>query len=434
MIVHTFPPIGSVGGSIRILKFLKYINELRDDIFCSVITLRDDFVLLNDPHLSEASLEDIPKKNVKIIRTNTLQPRHPLGNKKHGPYDKDRIVQKDKKKSSLPKRLYNFIERNVLIPDYSVLWFPYSIRTALKEIRKNNIEIVYATAPPFSVLLQAAIIKKITKVKLILDVKDDWMHDRRFEGKSGLTKMIETSMERFCVRSSDKVILVTSSSQQDFIKRYPSFKSKFELISNGCDVEEYVKHWEIKRTKNIKFTIVHAGVIATTRDPSGFFRAISELKDEGLISPDNCELKFIGLLPKKATDLILNYDLQKMSNVVDILPRDQFIKTISGADLLLAFNYQIKTLIPGKLYDYWGSRRPVLLIDKTDSMATSFVSENKLGMVRDFQDIEGIKEVIKNNFNIWRTESLGPDIEIKNLYLYDRKNLTAKFIELLDKI
>jgi len=52
MIVHTFPPIGGVGGSIRVVKFLKYINKLRNDIYCAVIKVRDDIVLLNDPHLS----------------------------------------------------------------------------------------------------------------------------------------------------------------------------------------------------------------------------------------------------------------------------------------------------------------------------------------------------------------------------------------------
>ena len=81
MIIHTFPPMGSVGGSIRIVKFLKYINELTKDISVTLITLRDDIVPLNDLHLSGTSLTEVPKDRINIIRTNTLQPRHPYQNK-----------------------------------------------------------------------------------------------------------------------------------------------------------------------------------------------------------------------------------------------------------------------------------------------------------------------------------------------------------------
>ena len=80
MIVHTFPPMGSVGGSIRVVKFLKYITELRNDIYNIVVTLRDDFVLLNDLHLSKVSLNELPQRNIRVVRTNTLQPRHPNPN------------------------------------------------------------------------------------------------------------------------------------------------------------------------------------------------------------------------------------------------------------------------------------------------------------------------------------------------------------------
>ena len=117
MIVHTFPPMGSVGGSIRILKFLKYITELRKDIFCTIVTLRDDFILLNDPQLAHISLEEVPQKNVKIIRTNTLQPRHPKSNKIDNEPTTSRETQTNNKNriKQIIKIVYNFIEKNILI-------------------------------------------------------------------------------------------------------------------------------------------------------------------------------------------------------------------------------------------------------------------------------------------------------------------------------
>ncbi len=436
MLVHTFPPIGSVGGSIRIIKFLKYINELRQDFNSTIITVKDNFVLLNDMQLAHASLSEIPQ-NVKIIRTNTFQPRHPNSLKVN---DETNTVEKNniRKSKSIKffiKKTYKTLEKNFLIPDYGILWFPFSIKAALSEIKKNNIDIIYATAPPFSVLLQAALIKKITKKKLVLDIKDDWMHMTRFnDNPRALQRKLEIRMERFCVNHADKVILVTESSLNDFIRRYPKQKDKFVLITNGCDVSEYKNYWIQQFADNKKFTIIHSGVMTSTRNPSGFFKAIKELKEEKIISPKNFNMKFIGHIPQNIVEMIEKEDLNEIISSCAPLEREDYIRTISKANLLVAFNYQIKTLIPGKLYDYWGSRKPILLIDLPDSTAAKFVEKNKIGNVREFKDSSGIKTIINKYFELWSKGLQVPLNDIDNLSLYDRKELTRRLIDVFDKM
>lgn len=438
MLVHTFPPLGSVGGSIRIIKFLKYINMLRPDIFSTIITLRDDIVLLNDFPLAKVSLNEIPQNNIKIIRTNTLQLRHPNPRKT----DKiDEIGNSSSKKSknylkNALKNLYKFFEKYFLIPDYSILWFPFSIKTACREIKQNKIEIIYATAPPFSVLIQAAIIRKLTDTKLILDIKDDWVYNTKFLSKSFIIKYIESKLERFSVKNADRVILVTQRSYDDFCKRFPRIKEKFSLITNGCDIEEYEPYWKVKYKKSSKFRFIHSGIIANSRNPNGFFDALVELKEEGLISCENFIFKFIGELNDDLKNTIVQKRLNDIIFINKPLEREEYIKEISNTDLLLAFNYQIKTLIPGKIYDYWGSRRPILLIDSFDSIAAELVHGNKLGTVKQFDDINGIKEVIRYYFNLWDKDSelLYKKTNIDNLYKYDRKYLTTKLIEIFDEV
>ena len=73
----------------------------------------------------------------------------------------------------------------------------------------------------------------------------------------------------------------------------------------------------------------------------------------------------------------------------------------------------------------------LLLIDSEDSMAAKLVYENKLGEVKDFTDREGIKKTIEYYFNLWKNKSTGYKTDIKNLYNYDRKNLTLKLIEII---
>lgn len=436
MLVHTFPPIGSVGGSIRIVKFLKYINELRTDIHSTIITVRDDITLLNDFKLSAVSESEIPKKNIKVIRTNTFQAKHPNPSQYNDLANKSTIASERKTFSikSILKKIYKFLEKFILIPDYGILWFPFSLKSSLKEIKENKIDIIYATAPPFSVLLQAVILKKITKKKLILDIKDDWIYQTVFLARPLILRKVEKSLEKICIKNANKIILVTQKSLADYSMRYPEFKDKFELITNGCDTQEYSKYWTLTKKSNPKFTIIHSGVIAVSRDPSGFLKAISELKQAKIISKDNFEINFIGVLPINISELIVEMNLEDIVSSSKVLEREEYIKAISGADLLLAFNYQIKTLVPGKLYDYWGSRRPILLIDSSDSMASQLISENQLGVVKDFDDVRGMKEVIKNYFSLWERGQLNHNSDVENLFNYDRKNLTKKLLEIIDNV
>ena len=72
-------------------------------------------------------------------------------------------------------------------------------------------------------------------------------------------------------------------------------------------------------------------------------------------------MRFIGALPSNVTSMIMEKKINDIVISTELLERDEYIRTIMKAELLLAINYQIKTLVPGKMYDYWGSRRPIII-------------------------------------------------------------------------
>ena len=158
------------------------------------------------------------------------------------------------------------------------------------------------------------------------------------------------------------------------------------------------------------------------------------MKENGIITKDNFEVKFIGILHAKIIKLIKELNLDDVIFTSGVLDRENYIKSISKADLLLAFNYQMKNLIPGKLYDYWGARNPILLIDSLDSMASKLVAENNLGTVNDFEDVEGMYNSIKSYFDAWYNNNPIPKSDIANLYNYDRKKLTGKLVEIFKSL
>lgn len=441
MLVYAFPPRGAVGGSIRLIKFLKYMHEFKFKFKPVIITPTEEKVFLNDPHSSESLLTEIPPNFIDVIKTNSFQPLHPnperlaaeaLGSASS---DVEKVVKRNVIKEFV-KKVYSFVEKNILIPDYVVLWLPFMIIKAKREIKNNNIKIIYATAPPFSVLIGAAILKKITKTKLILDIKDDWIHQNKFKSKNLIIRKLELSLEKFCVKTADKVILVTESSLNDFDQRYTNSISKFELIPNGCDLSEYRKYWDIKFERNEKFTIIHAGVINSARDPENLLLALKQLKESNQISKNNFQFIFIGPLPQSVSNSIEKHninDIVKNIGYMSNISREYIIKLMS-ADLLVAINYPIKTLIPAKLYDYWASKSPIVLLDEPNTMATKFVNQNNLGKCNSLKDIGGMKKLILEYFHNWSQNIPINKLDISKLEMFDRKFLTQKLIELFNQL
>ncbi len=62
------------------------------------------------------------------------------------------------------------------------------------------------------------------------------------------------------------------------IKDTQNYKSKFHLITNGCDISEYKKYWDAEIVPNEKFTIIHSGGMSNSRNPAGLFDALTRIK------------------------------------------------------------------------------------------------------------------------------------------------------------
>src|SRR5438445_9994150 len=71
LLAYVFPPFGSVGGSVRAVKFAKYLPLYGWDVTVLTIADRPQYQLLE--RSSSSVLKEIPP-SVRIVRTRTWQP------------------------------------------------------------------------------------------------------------------------------------------------------------------------------------------------------------------------------------------------------------------------------------------------------------------------------------------------------------------------
>jgi glycosyltransferase involved in cell wall biosynthesis len=90
-------------------------------------------------------------------------------------------------------------------------------------------------------------------------------------------------------------------------------------------------------------------------------------------------------------------------------------------------------IIPGKLYEYLASGRPILCLGPQNGDSSRIITETKSGKVLNFDDAAGMAETLSAWFNAYKeTGAVKHDAE--NIDQFSRKKLTAKMAALLESI
>src|SRR5215216_1334010 len=212
-----FPPLHSSGGSIRLVKFLKYLSKL--DWQFVVFTQDIPTTTSGNETRSSFLLDELPEQ-IEIRRNSGLL------------------------YSRQSSRVIKWIEKIIrqIVGESSLGWGIKTLASALNDVRKTDADLIFGVMPPFNInALVAVSLSWIGHKPMVLDLKDDWVDSPTFLQKSRVRQWIEKSLEAIMIRRASAVITVTRASQNLYTERYAHLGTpgKFHLIPNGCDLDEY---------------------------------------------------------------------------------------------------------------------------------------------------------------------------------------------------
>lgn len=270
------------------------------------------------------------------------------------------------------------------VPDRYWPWYFPAVQLGNRLIREKNIQLLWSTYP----VMTSHLIGR----KLSLQHQLPWVADFRdplqchYNPAYRHFNVIQRYLERKVMQQASKVVTTCEAAAQLYRRIYPQLPAdKFNVIENG-----YVPTPLPDATRPDKFTLLYSGALyGNGRDVSPLFQAISELKQQGGVNELNFVLKFRGTKKSEKIDV----DLMRFSinELVTFLPPVTFAEAQaemmgSSANLLIQdeiFNYQV----PGKLYDYVQSAKPLLAICPPDS-ATADVCRRVPDCLRVWQSSE----------------------------------------------
>src|SRR5262249_19840917 len=118
------------------------------------------------------------------------------------------------------KRVADLLREPFSTPDAQVGWAIPAVAAALRLVRAYRPRVLYSTGPPHSSHLIALVVKALTGIPLVIDLRDPWARCEWQLAEGSLRRHLQPWLEELCVEYSDYVILNTPSLREEFCQRY----------------------------------------------------------------------------------------------------------------------------------------------------------------------------------------------------------------------
>lgn len=427
LISYYWPPTGG-GGVMRWLKMSKYIGEAGWEPI--VYTHEDGEMAVEDNSL----VQEVPP-HLTIVRRPIWEPyklyKAFLGRKKNEKLYSGFI--NPKKKSSLSQKVSVWIRGNFFIPDARMFWIKPSIRFLKEYVKENPVEAIISTGPPHSMHMIARGLHKATGIPWISDFRDPWTNIDFYQ-ELNLTSWADAKhrrLEKKVLKDSTKIVAVTWRSKEEFIELIG--RDDIEVITNGYDPADFPK--ENTPDLDHEFTIVHFGSMNKDRNPLVCWKAIHEILNEHPEIQKSLRIRLYGPVDFQIKESIEQHQLLPYTTFIDYVPHAEVVKLQQKAQLVLLIinnTPNSRTIIPGKLYEYLGSARPILAIGPKDSDSAHVIQLTKAGEVFEYDEKDRLKKWLLEQHHAYKMKAL--HISSTDIEQFSRQNLAHQYAALLNQV
>lgn len=309
------------------------------------------------------------------------------------------------------------------IPDIYVFGYRRYYKKASQIIDNKKIRNVIISSPTHSMQLVGLLLKKRygKRINLIVDYRDSL-------NKIPIIRTICNRFEEKVLKNADYFTCVTPPILDKINKNFFDISKKSVVVMNGYDENIKIPREWRNRSEDNTLTIGHFGTIYTYRspkfrNPEPFFKMLLDFRKK-------IKVFFYGkvVIDKKWQD--------RLRGVLEIggnLPHKDALKMMQKMDLLLVFSTRgsADEAIPGKLFEYIFSEKPILLVGPKDMYCTQIFDFHRLGYVMDLYSKQDMLDKMNQIYNDWKAGRLKARYKKEDFSEYSRQNQYRKMLDIL---
>lgn len=419
IITYYWPPAGGPGVQ-RWLKFVKYLPDFGIQ---PIVYIPENPTY---PIVDENLLNDVSDKAI-ILKQKIFEPYQLASflSKNKTKKMNSGIIPNQKKQSFLDK-VFLWIRGNLFIPDARFFWVKPSVSYLEKYIVENNIDTIVTSGPPHSLHLIGLKLKQKLKVNWVADFRDPWttIGYHKSLRLSDYASKKHKALERKVLNTADTILVTSKTTKTEFeaITNKP-----ITVITNGYDFEKVEK-----QTLDTKFSLAHIGSFLSERNPKLLWESLVELIDEVPDFKKHLEIKSIGAVSQEVLETITQFGLNSYLNNLGYVSHAEAVAHQRKSQVLLLIEInseETKSIIPGKLFEYMVSNRPIIAIGPNGSDFAEIMTDTNTGVFFDYSEKMKLKSVILGFYNQFLEGKL--QANGVGLQKYSRKNLTNKLVQLI---
>ena len=421
IITYYWPPSGGSGVQ-RWVKFSKYLPE---NGWQPVIYTPEN----PDLGTKDRTLEDDVPECAEIIRRPIIEP-YGIWRKISGGGAKDEVNPINAQEKTLKQKIMMAVRGNLFIPDARCLWIRPSVRFLKKYLREHPVDVMVSTGPPHSMHLIAREVALATGIPWVADFRDPWtkmFYFKHLQLSSWALKR-HRKLERQVLDGADLVVSVSPLVQDEF-KEMTS--TRVELVTNGYDESDFDQVVE----PDGFFNLVHTGLFASDGNPETLWNVLAEMCHT---NPEFKKMLRIRIVGKTDAEVIASIRAAGLdSHLFDLgyQPHQTAVREQKGATILmlpLRKEPEYRAVLPGKLFEYLASGRPILGIGQSDGAMARILCQTKTGKTFEWDDSVGIRGFLEDGWKAFLDG--GPENEAADIEKYSRRSLAARMASLLESV
>ena len=264
-------------------------------------------------------------------------------------------------------------------------------------------------------------------IKWIADFRDPWT-TISYHKKLKLMPMARKkhkALEAKVLNTADIIVVTSNNTKKNFASLT---EQPIEVITNGYDYEAVEKV-----VLDEKFSLSHIGSLLSERNPEVLWKVLDELVTDDKVFASMLELNFVGSVSKDVLRSLEEHNLSQYAKLKAYVSHVEAIKHQQKSQVLLLIEIDsedTKCIIPGKLFEYMVSNRPILGIGPKGSDVSDILRATNTGNYFLYNEQDAIKEAIIDMFQAFRSGDLKSNAI--GLQQYSRKNLTSKLAKLIN--
>lgn len=422
VIAYYTPPFGG-GASVRVHNFIKYLPC--HGVLPRVLTVEERFYeeLYHDPELLREYPPEVELHRTGVFFGGSLKRAKAQafagGAGADAPWPAlKRVLKKGIKK--------------LLVPDEQIFWLPLAFLKGWRIGRSGRVKAILATAPPFSCHLLAALLAGACRLPLVLDYRDLWSQNPLMAG-SGLALWLNRCLETVTVRRAARIVCTNESAARVMAERFRLPAGKVVVIENGYDGASLAPALSAAPQPAERLRLNYLGSLTTERTPRYLLAALKRLVAARPEVP--VEVGFVGFAAEAHRELVREMGLEAWVRFYGALPKAAAQEIMCrDSEVLLVLQRAAEggaTAIPGKIYEYLATGKPVLTMDEGCGATSRFLRELGVDCAVEFDDEEGIFRLLLEVVNDYQAACQRFGAVAARVERYDRRSLAATMAALL---